>query len=67
MKSRDLVDQTELALLLDIPVGNLRAYRADAGKYRVLDGLPAPLRHVNGGPVWARAEIDTWLTTREPS
>lgn len=61
IRPADLIDTQELARLLGVSVASLRTMRAQADRYRRLDGLPAPLRTVNGQPVWRRADIDEWM------
>lgn len=57
----DIIDTQELARLLGVTPSSLRTMRAQAHRYRRLDGLPAPFRAVNGQPVWRRADIEAWM------
>lgn len=60
----DLLDSREIAIMLSVSPSAFTSMRSQPGRHRKIDGMPAPLRTIGNAPVWSRAEVEGWLSTR---
>lgn len=60
----DIMDTADVAAMLGVSESSLRAMRAQPGRHRKIDRMPAPIRTIGNAPVWDAVTMRAWWENR---